>query len=179
MSILFQHEIPDLIFNNIKKYFSVTKTKDGRNQISFWDISLKDILIRTKVLDESECFISNDFKFKVSGDPIIVNNEMLAYTIKINVQNSVDIEFIFKPHDVEILVKDFVYWKSCYFHSHKHLHDNGTIYYDVDPAIIPYMIYGQYIYDMEGGSEFSLMQLYQKGEQHFKNLLLVNAMQNI
>lgn len=179
MSILFQNEMPDLIFNNIKRYFSVTKTKNGRNQISFWDVSLKDILIKTKLLDESECFISNDFRFKVSGDPIFVNNEMLAYTIKINVQNSADIEFIFKPYDVEVLVKDFTYWKSCYFHSHQQLHDNGTIYYDVSSAIIPYMLYGQYIYNLACSSEFRLMQYYQNGEQNFKNLLLLKDMENI
>lgn len=179
MSILFHSAIPDLILNNIKRYFSVTKTKSGRDQISFWNVSLKDILIKTKLLDESECFISDDIRFKVYGTPICVNNEMLAYTITINVQNSVDIEFIFKPYDVEILVKDFTYWKACYFHSHQHLHDNGIIYYDVSSAIIPYMIYGQCIYDLECGSEFRLMQYYQKGEQNFKNLLLLKDMANI
>jgi len=179
MSIVFQKEIPDLIFNNIKKYFSITKNKHGQHQIVFWEYSLKDILINTKMLDESECFISNDFKFKISGEPILVNNDMLAYTIKINIQNSADIEFIFKPYDIEIIVKDFIYWKSFYLYSKKQLHDNGTIYYDVEHDIIPYIIYGQYIYDMEGGSDYSLMELYQKGERNFKNLLLVNAMQNI
>lgn len=179
MSITSNPVIPERIVDQIAKIFTVSTNHRGQLTFKTSDKTLAQILVNAKILDESECIQIKNFKFITAAKPIVVNNIMLAYTVSLNVRNSIDIDFIFKPDNVEILFKDSLYWKSFYFYSKRQLQDDGNIYDNISPDIIPYMLYGKYITEMEGSVDNNLMELYEKGEQNFKNLLILHDMVRI
>lgn len=179
MKIYLTKDIPYSIIYQINKLFSHVVLEARGDHVKAEDTSLKDFLISSNLLDEQECILSFDFKFTTAVNKIVVNGTVLAVIVKFTVYNSIDIDFIFKPNDIEIVFKDGLYWKSFYFYSKRNLQDNGIIYEGIDPDIIPYMFYGKYITEMEGAVDDSLIELYRKGERNFKNLLVLNDMVNI
>ena len=179
MSIILRKEISSKILDKIKKIFTVLTNYRGDIKLIINNKTLKQILVDSQLLDESECVITEYFKFIASGEETIVNGEVVAYTVSLNVRDSIDIDFIFKTDDLEIIFKDALYWKSFYFNSKRYLQDNGNIYEDIDPSIIPYMIYGKYITEMEYSVDNSLIELYRKGERNFRKLLVLNDMVKI
>lgn len=179
MSIILRKEISGKILDKIKKIFTVLTNNRVDNRLLIKNKTLKQILVDSHLLDNSECIIDECFQFIASGQDTIVNGEVLAYTVSLNVRNSIDIDFIFKPNDLEIIFKDALYWKSFYFYSRRTLQDDGRIYEDIDRSIIPYMIYGKYITEIDDSVCDSLIELYRKGERNFKNLLILNDMVKI
>ena len=179
MAIILNKSIPYSIIERMKKIFTVTFNDRGDLKLLINNKTLKQILVDSQLLDDSECIITEQFRFVASGKETTVNGQVLAYTVSLNVRDSIDIDFIFKPDDLEILFKDSLYWKSFYFYSRRNIQDNGNIYENIAPSIIPYMIYGKYITEMEGAVDNSLIELYRKGERNFKNLLVLNDMVNI
>lgn len=179
MKIYLTKDVPYSITNQINKLFPNMVLDAKANHVKIEGTSLKEFLISSKLLDEQECILSYDFKFTTAVNKIVVNNTVLAVIVKFTVWNSIDIDFIFKPNEIEIVFKDCLYWKSFYFHSKKNLQDNGVIYEDINADIIPYMLYGKYITEMDWAVDDNLIELYRKGERNFKNLLVLSDMVNI
>lgn len=177
MKIHLTKNIPDGIINQISRFFFIAGFNSPSICIKHDQSNLSNILITANILNESECLFKDPISFSTSINTVTVADNILAVILKFDVKDSIDIDFIFKPDSTEIIFKDSLYWRSFYFWNKRELHDSGQIYHDISPAIISYMIHGQYVHEsMEGAVEETLMELYQKGEPHFKNLLVLKDM---
>ena len=111
MKIYLTKDVPYSITNQINKLFPDMVLEAKGNHVKIEGTSLKEFLISSQLLDEQECILSYDFKFTTSVNKIVVNNTVLAVIVKFTVWNSIDIDFIFKPNEIEIVFKDCLYWK--------------------------------------------------------------------
>lgn len=180
MIIQLTKSIPNEICIQISKFFNIGLYNGNYLAIKKNGTTLKDLLVRAKIIDQSQCLFDETIRYSPTLSTICVADKVLAVILKIDVQDSMDIEFIFKSDDTQILFKDALYWKSFYFHNEKTLHDCGQIYYDIEPDIISYMVYGKYVHEgIDGPLDESLIELYMKGEQNFKNLLILKDMVKI
>lgn len=177
MKIHLTKNIPDGIINQIARFFFIAGFNSPSIRIKHEQSNLSNILITANILNESECLFKESIPFSTSINTVSIGDNVLAVILKFDVKDSIDIDFIFKPDCTEIIFKDSLYWRSFYFWNKRELHDCGQIYHDISPSIISYMVHGQYVHEnMEGAVEETLMELYQKGEHHFKNLLVLKDM---
>jgi hypothetical protein len=176
MKIYITDDIPDSVTDTIAKFFPNVVRQSKNLHVFSGNSTLKNVLIGSGLMADEECISIDNFKFTSSIEKIKTKENVMAVILSINIIDSIDIDFIFKQNDVEIIFKDSLYWKSFYFYYKRQLHDEGINYDGVDPDIISYMLHGKYINEMDYSCHGSLMDLYKKGERNFKNLMVLDDM---